>query len=275
MLSPQQNKALKILIALVVLVCLGLGIKEIILKPRAPFIAEMLDLTPQIKIDLSLFRESMPVVLPELKVTLQGSATTTPPFSSTTLTAFVSGITEGEYLYRFDCQGDGQYESISAETLETSFSVECFYPAEGLYTSRVLVEEKTQGRQAAGTFDILSAEPNQAPEIIACQVTAVGETGLSQHRFVFSAQVFDADNDDLTYQWDFGDGNSSEEAEPLYQYEKAGFYLPKLTVADSKGAEDTCIPQSLLTLGQFFLFEQLEAPAEFGRDYPFRSYESY
>lgn len=39
----------------------------------------------------------------------------------------------------------------------------------------------------------------------------------------------------VTYQWDFGDGNTSEEAEPSHRYRSSGNYLIKLTAVNEKG----------------------------------------
>lgn len=45
----------------------------------------------------------------------------------------------------------------------------------------------------------------------------------------------DEDGNILSYRWDFGDGTSSNEAEPLHQYTAAGVYKVTLTVTDDKG----------------------------------------
>jgi peptidyl-prolyl cis-trans isomerase B (cyclophilin B) len=39
----------------------------------------------------------------------------------------------------------------------------------------------------------------------------------------------------VTYQWDFGDGNTSEEAEPNHRYRSSGNYLIKLTAINENG----------------------------------------
>ncbi|TQV87584.1 glycosyl hydrolase family 18 protein [Aliikangiella coralliicola] len=47
-----------------------------------------------------------------------------------------------------------------------------------------------------------------------------------------------ADNDGhiASYAWDFGDGNSSTQANPVHQYSREGSYAVKLVVTDNKGA---------------------------------------
>ena len=52
----------------------------------------------------------------------------------------------------------------------------------------------------------------------------------------FSARdSHDKDGDDLTYHWDFGNGQSSQEINPKITYTKASVYTAKLTIKDSAG----------------------------------------
>jgi PKD repeat protein len=58
---------------------------------------------------------------------------------------------------------------------------------------------------------------------------------------------FDAsDSDDangfiVSWLWDFGDGNSSDDETPIYSYEEGGIYSVKLTVTDDSGLTNTAI----------------------------------
>ena len=64
--------------------------------------------------------------------------------------------------------------------------------------------------------------------------TASPDSGDAPLTVQFTANATDADNDPLTYLWDFGDGNISSEANPSYLYTLAGTYLVSLTVSDGK-----------------------------------------
>ena len=52
----------------------------------------------------------------------------------------------------------------------------------------------------------------------------------------FSAIATDAGNDELTYTWDFGDGETGTGADVSHTYEDDGDYTVTLTVTDSDGA---------------------------------------
>ncbi len=49
----------------------------------------------------------------------------------------------------------------------------------------------------------------------------------------------DDDGDTLSYSWDFGDGNTSTEANPTHTYEEVSLYRARLTVTDTAGASNT------------------------------------
>ena len=51
-----------------------------------------------------------------------------------------------------------------------------------------------------------------------------------------SAGSLDPDNDPLAYSWDFGDGGTSDAADPSHTYAEAGTYTATLTVSDPVGA---------------------------------------
>ncbi|PUB87902.1 MAG: cytochrome C [gamma proteobacterium symbiont of Ctena orbiculata] len=62
-------------------------------------------------------------------------------------------------------------------------------------------------------------------------------TGNTNVEIAFSSTgSSDPENDTLSYLWDFGDGNSSTEADPVHAYGNAGNYNVSLTVTDADGA---------------------------------------
>lgn len=78
---------------------------------------------------------------------------------------------------------------------------------------------------------------NNPPE---ASVDASPESGAPPLDVQFSsARSSDPDGDPLTWRWDFGDGTTSTEANPLHRFEQPARYLVRLTVADPEGAIDS------------------------------------
>lgn len=74
---------------------------------------------------------------------------------------------------------------------------------------------------------------NGAPNIQAPVASFTSQTqGLAVQ---FRDGSSDADNDIVSWNWDFGDGNSSSRQSPSHRYHKAGTYTVKLTVKDETG----------------------------------------
>ncbi len=55
----------------------------------------------------------------------------------------------------------------------------------------------------------------------------------------------------LTYSWDFGDGKTSTEKEPVYTYGKKGVYTVKLTVKSPDGCTDVATQTSYINVANF------------------------
>ena len=70
------------------------------------------------------------------------------------------------------------------------------------------------------------------------------------NEFTFDAtSSFDPDNQALTYQWDFGDGTTSDQAVVTHQYMDGGEYNVILSVQDSSGLHcDTAVTSQMVTV---------------------------
>ncbi len=55
----------------------------------------------------------------------------------------------------------------------------------------------------------------------------------------FGANVMDPDGDEMTYEWDFGDGTTSYEANPTHTYDKAGEYTVTVSCTDCNNVTKT------------------------------------
>ena len=77
------------------------------------------------------------------------------------------------------------------------------------------------------------APPANTPPKVTLSATPVkGSTPLSVS---FNARASDADGDELTYLWDFGDGTIAGGSKPKHTYREAGEYSASVTVSDGKG----------------------------------------
>jgi microbial collagenase len=71
-----------------------------------------------------------------------------------------------------------------------------------------------------------------------------GEIVMTQEDFFvnkliyFNSTTIDLDNDELTYKWEFGDGDSSNKANTTHTYDLAGTYNVTFTVTDEHDEDD-------------------------------------
>ncbi|MFH1462342.1 MAG: PKD domain-containing protein [bacterium] len=79
---------------------------------------------------------------------------------------------------------------------------------------------------------------NHPPEISLCRVNPV--KGTSETAFQFEAEAVDPDGDNLFYNWDFGDGESSNKKNPIHYYFSPNTYQPKVIVLDGNGEDVNC-----------------------------------
>jgi PKD repeat protein len=77
------------------------------------------------------------------------------------------------------------------------------------------------------------------PPFVDVSIEGGDDSILEGEEVTFSVQVSDAENDDVAYRWDFGDGATSDEASPSHEYSKAGRYTVSVTVTDQRGGETT------------------------------------
>lgn len=79
-------------------------------------------------------------------------------------------------------------------------------------------------------------QPTNTPPIAVANGPYSGNTGAN---ILFSsAGSSDSDGTIVSYNWNFGDGNSSTVANPTHSYAQAGSYTAQLTVTDDGGATD-------------------------------------
>ncbi len=73
--------------------------------------------------------------------------------------------------------------------------------------------------------------PENNPPVVD-EIAADPDSGDAPLEVAFTASASDADDDELTYAWDFGDGGTSGEQNPTHTYSDPGVYEAALTVSD-------------------------------------------
>ena len=151
---------------------------------------------------------------------------------------FTSNITDKEndevtYLWDF---GDGQ--------TSTEINPSHIYTIPGRYNPKLIVTDIIGAKTTITSNFLTFLPPNNLPVL---KIASVPEEstlmltteGLFRSEVQFlSNGTYDPDGEELTYNWDFGDGFTSNEANPKHTYEEAGDYTAKLTVTDPRGGQD-------------------------------------
>jgi len=132
--------------------------------------------------------------------------------------------------------GDGS----NVEAGETEANPTHSYNAEGNYTVSLTVYDEKLATNTAYTYAVIveGEDPieNNAP-VAEANGNYSGTVG--EEIQLSSDGSYDPDGDDLTYLWDFGDGETSEEENPTHTYDEVKQYLVTLTVTDPYGEEDS------------------------------------
>ena len=105
---------------------------------------------------------------------------------------------------------------------------------------------------------------NNAPEI-SFIYTVDHNTSMDGGTVDFDSTATDVDNDNLTYLWDFGDGNTSTDADPQNMYAMNGTYTVMVTVSDSTDettASETVIVGNVVPVASF-IYTTLDMNATF------------
>jgi PKD repeat protein/predicted transcriptional regulator len=121
------------------------------------------------------------------------------------------------------------------------------FPLEGSYRIELFVTDDG-GKERSAWMEVQIAGENRAPvaNIIAPEA---GSTHLVGDPVEFSSEgSFDPEGDELTYLWNFGDGATSGEANPVHYYFSAGEQIVTLKVQDPAGLSASATLSILLAV---------------------------
>ncbi len=116
-------------------------------------------------------------------------------------------------------------------TTLTGASVAHSYSAVGEKTVTVTARD-AQGASTQAVKMVL-VDDNNAPDIQDVQLAALRS---QNYRFDFAVSAQDVDGDDLSYHWDFGNGETADSASGSILARDLGIYRVVVTVTDSRGA---------------------------------------
>jgi len=116
-------------------------------------------------------------------------------------------------------------------TTKEGANVSHAYDTGGNYSVRLTVDDNKGSvcsSDMAGINVRINTPPvaDAGPNLVCCLETLSEFDG---------SKSFDADGDNLTYTWDFGDGNTGEGAQVTHTYSSIGKYVVTLTVNDNSG----------------------------------------
>jgi PKD repeat protein len=126
----------------------------------------------------------------------------------------------------------------NGDTAEGNSSHTVTYREPGDYTAVVTVSDGVAEERASFTVEVDEPpEPpaSNTPPVVTLSATPV--TGSTPLRVKLSADASDADGDEVSYLWDFGDGTISSDNPVTHVYRDAGDYSASVTVSDRRGGK--------------------------------------
>ncbi|MBP1912167.1 PKD domain-containing protein [Thermococcus stetteri] len=108
------------------------------------------------------------------------------------------------------------------------------YSTPGTYTVMLTVEDES-GLKGSYTKEIKVEPKNYLPT---ADFTFIPKEPKAGEEVSFVDKSSDKDGSVVGWSWDFGDGSTSNEAEPVHTFAKAGNYTVTITVRDNSGGED-------------------------------------
>jgi glucose/arabinose dehydrogenase/PKD repeat protein len=150
---------------------------------------------------------------------------------------------DGAYLYGdlvcgkfFELRGEGAAATVTEFGTDLGLLIDATFGPHGGTQALYYIKWANAPNDQIRRISHVGAA-NRPPEAVADADPRAGDVPLTV-QFDGTAST-DADGDQLTYEWDFGDGSSSSGAEASHTYTTAGTYTATLRVSDGRGGEDT------------------------------------
>jgi len=162
------------------------------------------------------------------------------------------------YLWDFGDPNADAANPNSSEQIQASH----VYTQSGDYTI-VLTVSDSAGNSAQTAVSVSASQANHAPVISPAADVQSGTAPLSVQ---FFANASDADNDSLSFSWNFADGSPAVTSEnPLHLFQNSGDYVVTLSVSDGK---TTVSANLLISVNSDLDFEVHRAYLELNKAHP-------
>ncbi len=156
------------------------------------------------------------------------------PTNSTTLTGTADDPDGGDLTYLWT-QESGP--SMATLTGDTTLDLTVSDLVAGEYVFRLTVTDDENETAFDEVSVIVQPEGGDMPPVAVAEANPL--TGIAPLEVTFTGSNSTDDVGVVSYAWDFGDGMTSTEADPVHIYETAGVYMVTLTVEDMAGQTNT------------------------------------
>jgi len=132
--------------------------------------------------------------------------------------------------YRWDYNNDGLFDTDWTKNPFTTY----IFNKTGNHTVKLQVKDKDGAKDTdIKTINIIKIEPEKVRPIAENNGPYFSE--ICENITFNSNGSYDSDGNITSWHWDFGDGNSSNQSNPVHSYKKTGSYIVILTVEDNDG----------------------------------------
>ncbi|MBS3074715.1 PKD domain-containing protein [Candidatus Pacearchaeota archaeon] len=146
----------------------------------------------------------------------------------------------------------------STSIISTKGIAEWRFDAEGTY--RFTAEIAGSGNKQTSPELIVNNDGNNFPPAILITSLINGGIYFLDSTLNYSASVSDADDPQLSYRWDFGDGASSTRVSDVFRYKKPGQKTIIFRVTDSRGAYSEA-KVDILVVNSSYIFSYISSPS--------------
>ena len=156
------------------------------------------------------------------------------PTNSTTLSGTANDPDGGDLTYQWTQQGGPSTATLSGDTTLDLMISDLIA---GEYVFRLTVTDDENETSFDEVTVMVQPEGGDMPPVAVAQASPLN--GGAPLEVTFTGSDSTDDLGIVSYAWDFGDGMTSTEQDPIYTYETSGVYTVTLTVEDAAGQTNT------------------------------------